>query len=102
MFSYLGLVRDMKSRLINLQVYAMLKVIQARDFIYRCGNTVDGAKVEHTLGAGSWVPVLVSKTVSPSFYDQLIYPIIESICCEAWTFRPQSISDARRRLYARV
>ncbi|KAG1834942.1 hypothetical protein DFJ58DRAFT_670522, partial [Suillus subalutaceus] len=27
-------------------------------FIYMWGNTVDGAKVEETLGEGSWVPVL--------------------------------------------
>ncbi|KAG2739864.1 hypothetical protein P692DRAFT_201899292 [Suillus brevipes Sb2] len=57
-FSSLGLVRDMKSRLTNLRVYTMAKVIQARDFIYRYGNTVDGVKVEHTLGEGSWVPIL--------------------------------------------
>jgi hypothetical protein len=40
----------------------MAKVVQARDFIYRCGNTVDGVKVGHTLGEGSWVPTLVSET----------------------------------------
>ncbi|KAG2737185.1 hypothetical protein P692DRAFT_201670522, partial [Suillus brevipes Sb2] len=27
-------------------------------FIYTNGNTVDGVKVEHTLGEGSWVPTL--------------------------------------------
>ncbi|KAG2063049.1 hypothetical protein BDR04DRAFT_992018, partial [Suillus decipiens] len=27
-------------------------------FIYRSGNTVDGSKVQTTLGEGSWVPTL--------------------------------------------
>lgn len=58
LFSYLGLAKDMKSRLNNLRMYAMTKVIEARDFIYRCGNTVDGVKVDHSLGEGSWVPTL--------------------------------------------
>jgi len=102
MFSSLGLVKDMKSRLTNLRVYAMSKVIQARDFIYRCGNTVDGAKIEHTLGEGSWVPILVSKTVFLFFCGQFLYSIAESICREAWTFRSRSILDARCRLHAQV
>lgn len=101
-FSSLGLVRDMKSRLTNLRVYTMAKVIQARDFIYRYGNTVDGVKVEHTLGEGSWVPILVRQIVFILFYCSLIHIIIESICREAWTFWSQSFSDACRRLYARV
>jgi hypothetical protein len=66
LFSSLGLVRDMKSRLTKLRVYTLTKVIQARDFIYRCGNTVDGVKVEHTLGEGSWVPILVRETIFSS------------------------------------
>jgi hypothetical protein len=67
-FSDLGLVKDMKSRIINLRVYATTKVIQARDFIYKCGNTVDGSKVEHTLGEGSWVPTMVSSNVLLKFW----------------------------------
>ncbi|KAG2751869.1 hypothetical protein P692DRAFT_201683986, partial [Suillus brevipes Sb2] len=58
MFTSLGLVKDMQSRLINLRQYAMTKVKQAREYIYRQGNTVDGAKVDDALGEGSWVPVL--------------------------------------------
>ncbi|KIK35393.1 hypothetical protein CY34DRAFT_17054 [Suillus luteus UH-Slu-Lm8-n1] len=58
LFSDLGLLQDMKSRLNNLRTYTMTKVIEARDFIYRCGNTVDGVKVDHSLGGGSWVPTL--------------------------------------------
>ncbi|KAG2053732.1 hypothetical protein BDR06DRAFT_972033 [Suillus hirtellus] len=41
MFDLLGLVKDI-----------------ARGFIYESGNTVDGSKVQATLGEGSWVPTL--------------------------------------------
>lgn len=54
-------MKDMKSRLTNLRVYATAKVIKAREFIYQLGNTVDGAKVKNTLGEGSWVPIMVSE-----------------------------------------
>jgi hypothetical protein len=57
----------MRSRVANLREYVMTKVVKARDFIYTNGNTVDGVKVEHTLGEGSWVPTLVSKTNSFHF-----------------------------------
>lgn len=60
MFSSLGLLKDMRSRLMNLRVYVTTKVVQAREFIYKYGNTVDGARVEQTLGEGSWVPTMVS------------------------------------------
>lgn len=60
LFGSLGLLWDMKSRIANLRVYATMKVVQARDFIYKCRNTVDGSKVEHTLGEGLWVPTMVS------------------------------------------
>jgi hypothetical protein len=62
MFSYLGIARDMKFRFQHLRVYVTTQVVKAREFIYAYGNTVDGAKVEDTLGEGSWVPVLVSTT----------------------------------------
>jgi hypothetical protein len=39
----------------------MMNVVKAREFIYTSGNTVDGAKIEHTLGQGSWVPTLARK-----------------------------------------
>jgi hypothetical protein len=32
----------------------------ARSFIYSGGNTVNGSKVQATLGEGSWVPTVVS------------------------------------------
>lgn len=35
----------------------------------RRGNTVDGMKVEHSLGEGLWVPVMVSMTASLLSYD---------------------------------
>jgi hypothetical protein len=62
-FSSLGLLRDMKSRITNLRVYVIAKVLKAREFI-SSGSTVGGAKVEHSLGEGSWVPVLVSAAAS--------------------------------------
>jgi hypothetical protein len=40
----------------------MAKVVKACKFIHS-GNTVDSVKVEHSLGEGSWVPVLVSTTI---------------------------------------
>ncbi|KIK39154.1 hypothetical protein CY34DRAFT_14574 [Suillus luteus UH-Slu-Lm8-n1] len=48
----------MKSCLDNLRVYAIATVIRAREYIYNEGNTVDGSKVERTLGDGSWVPTI--------------------------------------------
>jgi 5-carboxymethyl-2-hydroxymuconate isomerase len=78
LFDCLGLVRDMKSRIANLRVYAMAKVVEAREFIYGMGNIVDGAKVEDTLGEGSWVPILVSTTILGMIK---LKPILaESIC----------------------
>jgi hypothetical protein len=50
----------MKSRMTDLRVYVSTKVVQARQFIFQWGNTVDGARVGDTLGEGSWVPILVS------------------------------------------
>jgi hypothetical protein len=44
----------------------MHKVTKAREFI-ASGHTVDGAKVENTLGEGSWVPILVSAIFSGAF-----------------------------------
>jgi hypothetical protein len=57
-FSFLGLVEDMNSRMTNSRVYIMAKVMKAREFI-SSGSTVDGTKVDDSLGEGSWVPVLV-------------------------------------------
>lgn len=60
MFSSLGLVKDMKNRIKDIRAYVETNVVKAREYIYKWGNTVDGVKVEETLGEGSWVPVLVS------------------------------------------
>jgi hypothetical protein len=79
LFSSLGLVKDMKSRLTNLRVYAMVKVVKARELIYQGGNTVDGAKVEDALREGSWVPILVSATDS-TFMISSNHTLAESIC----------------------
>jgi hypothetical protein len=65
MFSSLGHVKDMKNRINRLRVYVEANIAKARGFIYLSGNTVDGGKVEETLGEGSWVPVLVSTNHLP-------------------------------------
>jgi hypothetical protein len=59
-FDLLGLFSDMRDRVANLRVYSLAKVLAAREYIYGSGNTVDGSKVQTTLGDGSWVPTVVS------------------------------------------
>jgi hypothetical protein len=68
LFDNLGLLKDMKNRITNLRAYAMTNVTKAREFIYKSGNTVDGLKVERTLGDGSWVPTVVSTSSPLHFY----------------------------------
>ncbi|KAG2737333.1 hypothetical protein P692DRAFT_20762048, partial [Suillus brevipes Sb2] len=58
LFGFLGLFRDMRDRVASLRVYSLAKVNEARNFIYNWGNTVDGSKVQATLGEGSWVPTV--------------------------------------------
>ncbi|KIK33685.1 hypothetical protein CY34DRAFT_18219 [Suillus luteus UH-Slu-Lm8-n1] len=58
LFGSLGLSEDMKRRINNLRVYVIATVARAREYIYNEGNTVDGAKVDRTLGDGSWVPTI--------------------------------------------
>lgn len=102
MFGSLGLAGDMRSRVNNLRAYIMTNVVQARDFIHRWGNTVDGVKVDNTLGEGSWVPVIVGEIAFLLFYNRSHHLLTESIRQEAWTFQFRPIPDARRRLYAQV
>lgn len=45
----------------------MTNVVKAREFIYKWGNTVNGVKVEHALGEGSWVPTVVSANSSSQY-----------------------------------
>jgi hypothetical protein len=54
------LLRDIRDRVANLRFYCLESITKARDFIYNEGNTVDGSKVQATLGEGSWVPIVVS------------------------------------------
>jgi hypothetical protein len=62
-FDLLGLYRDMRDRVTSLRTYSLAKVTEAREYIYRWGNTVDGSKVQTTLGQGSWVPTMVRLTL---------------------------------------
>ncbi|KAG2341710.1 hypothetical protein BDR05DRAFT_976856 [Suillus weaverae] len=75
LFGSLGVVSDMKSHVANLRTYIMSNVAMARDFI-TLGHTVDGAKVENTLGEGSWVPILVSAIASGAFR------LTQTVCCK--------------------
>jgi hypothetical protein len=50
----------MRGRVDNLRTYCLDRVTIARGFIYELGHTVDGSKVQATLGEGSWVPTVVS------------------------------------------
>jgi hypothetical protein len=59
-FDLLGLFKDMQDRVVKLRTYFLERVRSARGFIYKSGNTVDGSKVQTTLGEGSWVPTVVS------------------------------------------
>ncbi|KAG2747684.1 hypothetical protein P692DRAFT_201716227 [Suillus brevipes Sb2] len=45
-FDLLGMCRDMRDRLNNLRTYCLERVMEARMFIYKSGNTVDGSKVQ--------------------------------------------------------
>jgi hypothetical protein len=88
LFSSLGLLKDMKSRMSKLRVYAMARIVQVREFIYDWGNTVDGVKIEQTLREGSWVPTVVSIDGSSQIMIGLNSLLVESVCRKAWTSRP--------------
>ncbi|KAG2060731.1 hypothetical protein BDR06DRAFT_1054389 [Suillus hirtellus] len=57
-FYLLGLLKDMRSRIGNLRTYCLDRVTSAQGFIYGLGNTINGSKVQATLGEGSWVPTV--------------------------------------------
>jgi hypothetical protein len=58
-FDFLGIFSDMHDRTANLRAYCLARVIEAREFIYGWGHTVNGSKVQTLLGQGSWVPTVV-------------------------------------------
>ncbi|KAG2337754.1 hypothetical protein BDR05DRAFT_978379 [Suillus weaverae] len=87
-FSLLGLARDMKNRLTNIHSYAMARVMKAREFIYQSGNTVDGTKVDDTLGEGSWVPVLVTLIYFFNIIDPFCMLVVDFMHeCELGTWK---------------
>jgi Plavaka transposase len=59
-FDLMGLFKDIQGRVANIRTYCLDNVTRARGFIYGLGHTVDGSKVQVTLGEGSWVPTMVS------------------------------------------
>ncbi|KAG2355706.1 hypothetical protein BDR07DRAFT_1492894 [Suillus spraguei] len=79
MFSSLGLIKDMKNRIKDLRVYVETTVIKARKYMYKWGNTVDGVKVEETLGEGSWVPVLCAIPVFEGLFPAPHDVIVQSL-----------------------
>jgi hypothetical protein len=96
LFGSLGLSEDMKRRINNLRVYVIATVARAREYIYNEGNTVDGAKVDRTLGDGSWVPTIVSASDSLWLVIDSNKLLAESICREAWPAWPRPIPHACR------
>ncbi|KAG2054020.1 hypothetical protein BDR06DRAFT_982558 [Suillus hirtellus] len=81
LFSSLSLLWDMKSHVVNLQ---------AREFIYKCRNTVDGSKVKQTLGEGLWVPTMnkfVNK-LEPFSFDSFCMLVVDLMHeCELGTWK---------------
>lgn len=61
-FDLLGVFKDMRDRVTKLRTYSLARVTEAREYIYKWGNTVNGSKVLATLGQGSWVPTVVRLT----------------------------------------
>jgi len=62
LFDLLGLFRDMQDHVTSLRTYSLAKVTEAHEYIYKCGITIDGLKVQAALGQGSWVPTMVRLT----------------------------------------
>ncbi|KIK36998.1 hypothetical protein CY34DRAFT_16002 [Suillus luteus UH-Slu-Lm8-n1] len=80
----------------------MAKVVEAQDYIYGWGNTVDGLKVENTLGEGSWVPVLNQfvKKLGPFSLDPFRMLVIDLMHeCELGTWKAL-FTHLLRLLYA--
>lgn len=97
-FDFLGLLRDIQGRLANLRSYCLENVTKARSFIYSEGNTVDGSKVQTTLGEGSWVPTVVSVFGIPSELVPNFQP--EHFCRKIGTSRIRRVSHACSRFHA--
>jgi hypothetical protein len=53
LFGSLSLIKDMQSHIQNLCMYAMTKVLKAREYIYKRGNAIYGLKLEDAFGEGS-------------------------------------------------
>ncbi|KAG2045982.1 hypothetical protein BDR06DRAFT_852944, partial [Suillus hirtellus] len=89
-FDLLGLFRDTRARLGKLRAYSLANVTRAREFIYTWGNTVDGLKVQATLGEGSWVPtmnVFIEK-LSPLGFDAFRMLMVDFMHeCELGTWK---------------
>ncbi|KAG2058142.1 hypothetical protein BDR06DRAFT_876717 [Suillus hirtellus] len=68
----------------------MAKVEKAHEFIYKWGNTVDGPKVENTLGDGSWVPTInqFAKKLGPLGLDTFRMLVVDLMHeCELGTWK---------------
>ncbi|KAG2750201.1 hypothetical protein P692DRAFT_201711702 [Suillus brevipes Sb2] len=101
-FDLLGLFRDMRDRLANLRAYCLESVTKARDFIYSKGNTVNGSKVQATLGEGSWVPTVNAfvEKLGPLGFDAFRMLVVDFMHeCELGTWKALFI-HLIRLLYA--
>ncbi|KIK32237.1 hypothetical protein CY34DRAFT_47013, partial [Suillus luteus UH-Slu-Lm8-n1] len=89
-FDLLGMFRDMGDRLANFRTYCVANIEKAREFIYWQGNTVDGSKVQTTLGAGSWVPTVNTfvEKLGPFGFDAFRMLVVDFMHeCELGTWK---------------
>ena len=66
----MGQIPDSHNRLSTIRQYLCSEVQKARDFIYRAGHAVAGARVDGLLKLTSSVPVIVSNV--PSIFANMI------------------------------
>lgn len=89
-FHLLGLFRDMRYRMANIRTYCLAGVTRARAFVYESGNTVDGSKVQRTLGEGSWVPTInaFAEKLGPLGFDTFRMLVVDFMHeCELGTWK---------------
>ncbi|KAG2740132.1 hypothetical protein P692DRAFT_201842539 [Suillus brevipes Sb2] len=85
-----GLFRGLQDRLANLRAYCLESVVMARSFIFSGGNTINGSKVQVTLGEGSWVPTVnaFAEKLGPLGFDVFRMLVIDFMHeCELGTWK---------------
>ncbi|KAG1807650.1 uncharacterized protein BJ212DRAFT_1281735 [Suillus subaureus] len=80
----------MRNRLADLWTYCLKRVTSTCKFIYWSGNTIDGSKVQTTLGEGSWVPTVNSfvEKLGPLGFDTFRMLVVDFMHkCELGTWK---------------